>query len=105
MSKVIIEIPLATGDIYEVRSELLSRTMFIYINKCNMEDNKDPEKNAQALGEIAKNAKAEWRLKDADEWQNDKWNDLPPVVTTSWLNKLVLLSGVPIEAQVRSEKN
>jgi hypothetical protein len=102
MSKVIIEVPVATGDIYEFRSNLISRSMSFYMSKSEIKDEKDDK---ALLAEIVKQSDAEWRINGSQEWQRDGWQELPLNVIPSWLKLLGKLSSTDIEARVQSEKN
>lgn len=101
MNKIIIEVETITGDVYEIRSTLMSRSLFSYMSQTQL---KTPQDETDLYKTILLKTGAEWKLSTGMTWNKDNWEALPPMIVTSWLKQLVISSGSAVEAKVRTEK-
>ena len=106
MNKIIYEITTKAGDIFEIRSSLMSRSIFGWFQQLPTQDLKDFKKGSKAILEFAKVVGAEWKLQNEDDtkWRKNNWDDLPPSVVNRWIEQLIVDSADVTAIQVKSEK-
>jgi len=102
MKKIIIEIELPTGDVYEIRSKLMPQRLFQYIAQKQVKTIQD---NQELVDEIIKGINAEWRICGDEQWNTDKWDSLSPAVLGTWVEKIIEISGKRVQARIKTEKN
>lgn len=100
MNRITITLELPNGDVYLIRSGLCPRDLFAYLTRSMNEQNVNDD---WLFDEIAKVVQPEWKLPET-EYVNDNWGSVPPAVVSSWLKKILEVSGQVVEAKVVSEK-